>query len=78
MEIRFPLEVKVKVNCSRNRLVVKEGKYFVELNAKPKNNEANIELIKFLSKEFKKRVKIIGGFKSKIKLIDIMWRKIYI
>ena len=70
MEIKFPLEVKVKVNCSKNKLIIKEDKYLVELNAKPKNNEANIELIKFLSKEFKNKVRIVRGFKSKIKLID--------
>jgi len=51
--MNFPIEVKVKTNCGRNNLVVKEGKYFLELNAKPKNNEANVELIKFFSKEFK-------------------------
>ena len=70
MEVKFPLEVKVKVNCSKNRLFVKDGNYIIELNAKPKNNEANLELIKFLSKELRKRVRIIKGFKSKTKLID--------
>jgi len=70
MEVKFPLEVKVKVNCSRNKLVIKNDDYIIELNAKPKNNEANLELIKFLSKELKKRVRIIKGFKSKTKLID--------
>lgn len=70
MEVSFPLEVKVKVNCGKNKLVINDDKYFVELNAKPKNNEANIELIKFLSKEFKKKLRIVRGFKSKLKLID--------
>ena len=70
MEVKFPLEVKVKVNCSRNKLVIKNDDYIIELNAKPKNNEANLELIKFLSKELRKRVRIIKGFKSKTKLID--------
>ena len=70
--MNFPIEVKVKTNCSRNNLVVKEGKYFLELNAKPKNNEANVELIKFFSKEFKVKVRIIRGFKSRTKLIDVV------
>jgi len=70
--MEFPVEVKVKTNCSKNKLILKEDNYFVELNAKPKNNEANIELIKFLSKEFKKRLRIVRGLKSKIKLIDVV------
>ncbi|MBS3143872.1 DUF167 domain-containing protein [Candidatus Woesearchaeota archaeon] len=68
--MEFPIEVKVKTNCSTNQFIEKDGKYIAELNAKPKNNEANIELIKFLSRKFKKRLKIIRGFKSKIKLLD--------
>jgi len=59
------MEVKVKTNCSRNKITVKDGKYFVELNAKPKNNEANVELVKFLSKEFKARLRIARGLKSR-------------
>jgi len=68
----FPLEVKVKVNCSSNKFYSKDGFNFVELNAKPKNNEANIELIKFLSKKFKKRLKIIKGMRSKVKVLDVV------
>jgi uncharacterized protein YggU (UPF0235/DUF167 family) len=68
----FPLEVKVKVNCSSNKFYSKDDINFVELNAKPKNNEANRELIKFLSKKFKKRLKIIKGLRSKIKVLDVV------
>jgi len=68
----FPIEVKVKTNCSVNKFLVKDDKYIVELNAKPKNNEANMELIKFLSREFKKKLRIVRGFKSRIKLIDVV------
>lgn len=70
--MNFPVEVKVKVNCGANKLVIKNDKYLVELNAKPKNNEANIELIKFLSKEFKTRLRIVRGFRSRMKLIDVV------
>ena len=70
--MNFPIEVKVKTNCGRNNLVVKEGKYFLELNAKPKNNEANVELIKFFFKEFKVKVRIIKGLRSRVKLIDVV------
>lgn len=70
--MKFPIEVKVKASCSRNNLAVKDGKYFLELNAKPKNNEANLELIKFFFKEFKVRVKIVKGLRSRVKLIDVV------
>ena len=70
--MKFPIEVKVKTNCSVNKLIIKENKYIVELNAKPKNNEANLELIKFLSRKFKKRLRIIRGFKSRVKLLDVV------
>ncbi|MBS3150655.1 DUF167 domain-containing protein [Candidatus Woesearchaeota archaeon] len=66
----FPIEVKVKANCSRNKFYSKEGKNFVDLNAKPKNNEANLELVKFLSKEFKTKLRIVKGFKSRVKVLD--------
>ena len=70
--MKFPIEVKVKTNCSVNKFIVKEDKYIVELKAKPKNNEANLELIKFLSKRFKVRLRIIRGFKSRVKLLDVV------
>lgn len=70
--MEFPIEVKVRTNCSTNKLFLKDDKYVVELNAKPKNNEANLELIKFLSKKFKMKLRIIRGFKSRMKLIDVV------
>ena len=72
VDMNFPIEIKVKTNCSVNKLIIKENKYIVELNAKPKNNEANLELIKFLSRKFKKRLRIIRGFKSRVKLLDVV------
>ena len=68
----FPLEVKVKTNFSANRFYVKDGINYVELNAKPKNNEANLELIKFLSKRFKIRLRIIKGLKSRVKVLNVV------
>ena len=39
---------------------------------KPEDNKANIEVIKFLSKSLKKKVKIVSGLKSKEKMIEII------
>jgi len=46
--------------------------YRISIKAKPEDNKANIEVIKFLSKLLKKRVKIISGLKSKEKIIEII------
>lgn len=43
----------------------------VFLKNPPKDNKANEELIKLLRKHFKKEVKIIKGFTSKRKLIEV-------
>jgi uncharacterized protein len=46
--------------------------YRVEIKSKPDKGEANKELEKFLSKHFKKKVKIISGHKSRVKMIEIL------
>jgi uncharacterized protein (TIGR00251 family) len=67
------IRVIVKPNCSKNIINYDDSResYRVELKAKPKEGEANQELVKFLSKHFKKKVKIISGFKSRIKTISV-------
>jgi uncharacterized protein (TIGR00251 family) len=44
--------------------------YLVKIKARPEDNKANIELVKFLSKVLGKRVKIKSGFKSREKVIE--------
>ena len=46
--------------------------YRISIKAKPEDNKANIEVIRFLSKLLKKKVKIIAGLKSREKLIEII------
>ncbi|MCD4666753.1 DUF167 domain-containing protein [archaeon] len=70
MEINFPLEVKVKPNCSKNEIILKNNQYVVSIKAKPEYNKANIELIKFISKLTGKQIRIIKGLKSRIKVLD--------
>lgn len=66
------MKVIVKPNSPENKIYYDNSRscYKVELKAKPKEGEANIELVKFLSKHFKKKVSIVLGFKSKIKTIS--------
>lgn len=65
-------KIIVKPNSNRNELLgydKERGAYRVNIKAKAEDNKANIEVIKFLSKLLKKRVKIIKGLKSKEKII---------
>lgn len=43
----------------------------VNVHAKPEDNEANVEIVKFFSKLFKKKVTIKSGTRSKEKLLKI-------
>ena len=46
--------------------------YRISIKAKPEGNKANIEIIKFLSKSLKRKVRIVSGLKSKEKIIEFM------
>lgn len=67
-------KVIVKTGSRENKILgfdtVKKA-YRIELKAKPIEGEANKELIKFLSKELGKQVRIKTGFTSKEKLIEM-------
>jgi len=67
-------KVVVKPNSVENHLLGYDNDrqaYIVRIKAPPQKGEANKELEKFLSKSLNKKVKIISGFKSHIKLVDI-------
>ncbi len=75
MSIQFnKFEAIVKPNSKENKIIEfnKENNiYRINIKAKPKDNKANIELIKFLSKSLKKKVSIFSGFKSREKAVEI-------
>jgi len=68
------IQVKVKPN-SKTEEVIKEGDIFlVKVKKPPKEGRANQAVIKLLAKHFglsQNRVRIISGFKSKNKVIEI-------
>ena len=67
-------KVIVKPNSKENKIIdfnKDSNTYKIQIKAKPEDNKANIELIKFLSKELKKKVRITSGFKSKEKIVEI-------
>lgn len=66
------LKIIVKPNSKKNEILNydKNKKALrVTIKAPPKNNKANLEIIKFFSKLTKKQVKIIKGLTSKEKLL---------
>lgn len=71
-ETRF--KAIIKPNSPSNEIVgfnKDKNAYLIKIKAMPKDNKANIELVKFLSKVLKKRVKIKSGFKSREKIIEV-------
>jgi len=67
-------KVIVKPNSRENKIIEfnkDSNTYKIQIKAKPEDNKANIELIKFLSKSLKKKVRIFSGLKSREKIVEI-------
>jgi len=66
------IKVKVKPNSKKQEVKEENGIYIVRLKSPPENNKANVELIKLLTKHFRKSLKIKSGFTSKNKTVEII------
>jgi uncharacterized protein (TIGR00251 family) len=67
--------VIAKPNSPKNKILGYDSErkaYKVAIAAPAKDGKANIELVKFLSKELKKKVKIKSGFTGKRKIISVL------
>lgn len=67
------VSIKLHPNSSQEKIieVEKDKVYEVWIKEKPIDGKANLELIKFLKKYFKKNIKMIKGFNSREKIIEI-------
>ena len=66
------LQVKVKPNARENKIISEQGNMLVvSITAPPEKGKANLELARFLSKKLKKQVRIVSGFRSSSKIIEI-------
>ena len=65
------IKIKLKPNSKENKIVSKGTIWEIKIKAPAFENKANIELIKFLGKELKKKVRIVRGMKSKEKIIEV-------
>ena len=74
MEFPSKFKITVKANSNKNEVLgydeIKKS-YKINIKAKAEDNEANKEIIKFLSKTIGKRVVIKSGLKSKEKIIEV-------
>ena len=69
------LKIIVKPNSSSNEILGFDSEkqaLKISISAPADKNKANLELIKFLSKLLKKRVRIKSGLKSKEKIVCII------
>ncbi len=66
------LNVRVQPSSGRQEIKkISESEYKIFLKKTPEDNKANKELEKLLKKHFKKEAKIIRGFTSKNKVVEI-------
>ncbi len=67
-----PITVRVMPGAGATKVVSNEqGVFRIQLKARPEKGEANLELVKFLSKLVKKKVKIVSGLTSRTKIVRI-------
>ncbi len=65
------IKVKVKPNSGKQEIIKEGGNYIVSLKSVPKDNMANIELVKLLKKYFNKSVRIKSGTTSRNKIVEV-------
>lgn len=68
-------KVIIKPNSPKNEVVGFDSDkkaYKISIKEKAEENKANKELIRFLSKELGKRIKIKSGLKSREKIIELL------
>lgn len=69
--MEFPIKLKVKTNQRETKILSqKDDEIILAVKSPPEKNKANLEIIRFFSRELKTKIKIIAGLKSKNKVID--------
>jgi len=66
------IELKVITRAKRQGIEkISENSYRIKVSMAPEKGKANQEVIKLFTREFKKPAKIVMGFTSKKKVIEI-------
>lgn len=69
------MKIKIKLHPSSSQEKINkinENEYEVWIKEKPIDNKANKYLEKFLKKEWGKKIKIVSGFNSKKKIVEVL------
>jgi uncharacterized protein (TIGR00251 family) len=66
------INVKVHPNSSQEKIVEDKGEFGVWMKQKAVNGKANESLLKILKKHFKENIKIISGFTSRKKVVEVL------
>lgn len=65
--------VQVKPNSPRNKFLGEiDGFYTFRIKAIPDKGKANAELLRFISKEFRIKARIIAGAASRKKILEVL------
>jgi len=66
------IKVKVHSNSSQEKIIkISEKEFEIWLKEKPIYGRANDKIEKILKKEFGFKIKILSGFNSKIKFVEV-------
>ena len=65
------INIKVRTNAPETKITKEDNLIYLDVHAKPENNQANIEIIKFFHRLYKKPVTIVAGLTSKKKILEI-------
>ncbi len=65
------IKVLVKAGCKESRVEFSNDKYIVYVKARAEKGEANKELVKVMSKHLGKKVRIVSGFGSRVKYLEV-------
>ncbi|MDP3916916.1 MAG: DUF167 domain-containing protein [Nanoarchaeota archaeon] len=60
-----------RTGCKKTEIIKDNGILEMNVKGRPENGEANMEIIKFLSKKYKCSAKIVRGLKSRKKMISV-------
>jgi len=74
IQVKGKIKVLVKPNSAKNAVLgydeIREA-WKIDISAPAKQNKANLELVKFLSKKTGKKVRFLSGLRSKEKILFI-------
>ncbi|OGZ27699.1 MAG: hypothetical protein A2365_03585 [Candidatus Nealsonbacteria bacterium RIFOXYB1_FULL_40_15] len=65
------ISVKARAGSKKESIEEKEGFYIVSVKAMPEKGLANEAILKALRRHFKSEARIISGFSSKKKIVEI-------